>query len=693
MNLRRGRIFRRVLIGMGLLAGLAVSTMPTGASVADVAERRANVAGTGVVVRLDEFVPSAPVAGQKIRIRGTFTTTNPAGTNALYVRVRLLAPLAGRSDVSTALDSTVPRAGTVVANSLVAAASNSGDVIPWTVIVPVDSLNLGGAAVYPIEIDAVTSGQTWGATRTLLPWFPHGTPMAKLGVTLVWPISAIPNVNALGVYGDESLPQSMGTDGRLDILSSAAQQTPGLSPVIDPFLLQAAKSGATGYQVADPANPANTVAGTNVDAMAAWLAKTESAVRSHAAALLPYASVDTGQMLNAHQGALVTRSLRSATRVASDVLGQLATEPRVVVPATGYLSKFQAQQLVHDGVQAMVVSSAMLPTVPTLNYTSSGRADMKTGSGIAHFVLADDALSTVVSHANAANSVLLRQRLLGETLLIALELPSAPRTIAVSPFGLFSPTAATAQAVIDGLVVTRWTTPVSLPDFIAAQPPTVAHHFVTPTEVAGQPQLSQGQVKSIVASNSPLKDLATVIAPSSQYLNTMEDGQMRAASQTWRTEPAEGRLFAASYHADVTAARNSVSVRVPTTVVIPGQSGVLPVTIVNDLPTAVTVRVSVVGVPSFRITTKANSPVAVDPNHRHSLEVPITVFGSGALDVDVRLTSVDGRTITDPMYVQIQSSAYSRVAAIVAGLAFLVLLGLSIASITRRVRNRGKDDA
>jgi hypothetical protein len=312
---------------------------------------------------------------------------------------------------------------------------------------------------------------------------------------------------------------------------------------------------------------------------------------------------------------------------------------------------------------------------------------------VTRYVLADSSLSKAISHADTADPIVLRQRLLGESLLIALELPSVHRTVAVSPFGFWSPTTTSANAVVAGLVNTRWTTPVSLGDLIKQPPPTIRHTFLpVPADVTKQ-QLRTKQIASVAEAGPALADIKSVTAPLDPFRTSMVQTQFRAVSQTWRTVRAAGELFAATYNDDVQAAHDSLTVRVPRTVVIPGESGILPVTVVNDLPTSVTVNISVEANPSFRISMKDPGSISVDPNRRHSLEVPITVYGSGSLDVNVQLTSSDGRVVTAPLTVTVRSSAYSRVAAIVAGLAFLALLALSIASITRRIRNRGKDDS
>ena len=672
------------LVATAAILGLSVTGGP------------AHAAASGppiVVIRLGEFTPAAPVAGEELTISGNFVTLASGGTGALSVRLRLLAPLAGRSDVGPALNPSIPRGGTTVTTRSVAIASNAGDVVPWSISLPVNSLHLTTAGVYPVEIDAITAGKTVGVTRTLLPWLPKSTVLQKLGVTVVWPITATPNVDANGVYQDESVPQSMASDGRLGVLSSVAATAPGVSPAIDPFVLQSASQGAAGYRVAVPGSVGKTTAGINEASMATWLATTEAVMRGHQSWLLPYANIDAAAMLDARQGALVTASLRSATTAASDALGELSADPHIVIPSDGYLTRSQVQQLVHDGATSFVVTSSMFPPKVQLSYTPSGRADLRTKSGIAHFALADAALSNTVSRAATANPVTLRQRLLGESLFVALELPSVHRSIVVSPLGLWSPTSAGAQAVVDGLLNSRWTTPVPLTALLAQAPPSVGHLLRRPPTVAVRARLSAGQVASIVRADPAVRDLTSVIDAADPVLVTARQGQVRAASQGWRPLPAEGRAFAASYYTDVTALRDSLSVKAPSTVVIPGQSGVLPVTVVNDLASAVHVHLMIVGNPSFRIKFKDPGLLNVDAKSRHSLEIPITVFGSGALHLDVLLTGDEGRVVTARYLVQIRSSAYSRVALYVAGLAFIALLGLSIASITRRVRRRGQDEA
>lgn len=644
-----------------------------------------------VSIRLDEFSPSAPLAGDTLTIGGSITTLASDGTGALSVRLRVLSPVTGRFDLPMALNPNGARASRNVRSQVVAPGSNRGDVIPFSLSVPVAALHLSTPGVYPIAVDAISGTRDLGSTRTLLPWFPSGTTLTRLGVTLVWPISGIPDENAIGQLATDSLPKSMSSGGRLDVLSSTAASVAGVSPVVDPFLLQFAHDNPDSYTVLTASGQTTTV--NNQTAMTEWLAKTQSAMDSNPSALTSYANVDASALLDASQNPLVLQAVHLSNIVSAQIFAAPNTRPRVFVPQSGWVTPAQALQLAHDGVSAVVVSSASVPTVRQLDYTSSGRADYTTSRGIARYVLADASLSDAVTRSSTANPVTLRQRLLGESLLIALELPSVHRTIAVAPFGMWTPSADVANAVVAGLINTRWTTPVALPDLIATAPPSVNHRFLPMPAAIRAQQLSAGQVRSVVAATSPLTDVKAVTNALDPYRVTMEQGQFRAASQTWRTMAAAGREFAQTYATDVQAARDSLTVRVPRTIVIPGESGVLPVTVVNDLPASVAVKVLVQATPSFRIKVKDPGVIAVDPKKRHSLEVPITVYGSGSLDLTIRLTSADGRVVTDPLVVTVRSSAYSRVAAIVAGIAFLALLGLSIASITRRIRNRGKDDS
>jgi hypothetical protein len=650
------------------------------------------VAADGVVLRLDTFTPAAPIAGDSLTVGGTLTTTLANGTGALSVRMRVLTPVAGRSDLSPALNPHSNRVSRNVRSAEVSPASNNGDVLPWVITVPISALHLGIAGVYPIAIDAISDGKTLGTTRTLLPWFPTGTPLTPLGVTLVWPISGVPEVNASGAFVSETLPQSMGSGGRLDVLSSVAQSATGISPLVDPFLLQAAQDGSAGYKVVAP-NGKGTVNGVNANGLATWLSKTEVAMAQNQSGITAYGDIDAAALIDANQSGLVLRAMHTSNVVTAGIFATPNTRPRVFLPESGWVTTTQALRATHDGANAIVVTTAMAPTKPTLNYTSSGRANYTSGKTTARFVLADASMSAAVTRAGTANPTTLRQRLLGESLLVALELPSVHRTIAVAPWGLWTPNSDTAQAVIDGLVSSRWTSPVSLEELIAQQPPTVAHVFRNTPNTIRQDQISRPQVASVVAANAPLTDVKSVVPALDPLRITMEQGQFRAASQAWRTFGSAGRVFASDYSTDVQAARDSLTVRVPKTIVIPGESGVLPVTIVNGLAAPVNVRIWVRASPSFRLVAKDTGLITVDANRRHSLEVPITVFGSGALQIDIQLTSDNGRVVTNHLIVQVRSSAYSRVAAVVAGLAFLALLGLSIASITRRVRNRGKDDA
>ena len=68
--------------------------------------------------------------------------------------------------------------------------------------------------------------------------------------------------------------------------------------------------------------------------------------------------------------------------------------------------------------------------------------------------------------------------------------------------------------------------------------------------------------------------------------------------------------------------------------------------------------------------------------------VQAQVLGSGAVPVDVALTTPAGEIYSAPVTITVATSAYSRAAAWIVGGAFLLLLALIAVNLVRRIRVR-----
>ena len=129
-------------------------------------------------------------------------------------------------------------------------------------------------------------------------------------------------------------------------------------------------------------------------------------------------------------------------------------------------------------------------------------------------------------------------------------------------------------------------------------------------------------------------------------------------------------------------------------IVFGGETGVTPVTVANLLPVPVDVTLIASGIPSVRVTAREQTPLRLNAGKRVSVEVPTSVYGSGAAYLLLQLQTSDGTGVGLPTMLTVRSAAYARVASYLVAGAFVMLLLLIFVNTIRRVRVRkhGRDE-
>jgi hypothetical protein len=121
-------------------------------------------------------------------------------------------------------------------------------------------------------------------------------------------------------------------------------------------------------------------------------------------------------------------------------------------------------------------------------------------------------------------------------------------------------------------------------------------------------------------------------------------------------------------------------------VTLPGETGVIPVTVANDLDRPARVGLRLVGSPRVRFEAADVEPVTIAPGQKQTFEVQATVRGTGPVTVQISLLSPDGDEFGTAATTEVRSAAYARAAqGVVLGL-FGILVLLLGANAVRRIR-------
>ena len=124
-------------------------------------------------------------------------------------------------------------------------------------------------------------------------------------------------------------------------------------------------------------------------------------------------------------------------------------------------------------------------------------------------------------------------------------------------------------------------------------------------------------------------------------------------------------------------------------VLFPREESVVPITIRNDLPVAVTIRLVAKGEPMVRVTPTNVGLITIQPGKRKSIEIPTKLAGSDIAFLTLRLADKDGHEFGERTRIQLSSSAYAQAASYFVGAAALLLMMMIVINAVRRVRTRG----
>ncbi len=706
---RRTRTARFAAAAAVLLAlGIGLSTVPGATAATRVSDpaatRAADIAGGVVPVTLTTMTPVVPMPGDTLVITGTVTNTAATAVRNLDVRLRQSpTPVRNRSEITDILGGSAGRTGVAVETSRVRVIDTlaPGAHASFTLRVPLDALRLPAATAEVVVLGVESLGDVdndgqgtiqTGLTRTFLPWFPVPSQVAPTPVVWLYPLTTAPSRAGNGVFLDDHLATEVGPRGRLTRLLDAAEGAPSVvSWVLDPALLQSLQDMSDGYVVRPP--DGLTVPGTGAAAAGAWLLRLRALTASAEVTASAYGDPDVVALHRA--GLDVDVALASTT-------ARELPQKLLVAPVASGLA-WPAGQLSDDGTldvlraagaRVVVLSATALPPSPAVTYTPSGSVDLATGGSPLRAAVSDPILSRLAAapargapDPSTLDPVVRRQTALAELAMTTLELPATARTIVIAPDTRWSAYAGATRDLVTAIAASPWARPARLSALVAAPPSDVPRARTDYPPSARRVELSPAYLAAVGLARSRLSGLRAV-APDISGTSTsdLESGLTRAESSAWRTDAVGGRRLLASVGRAVDAQVARVHVLSRAAVTLPGDSGVIPVTVANDLDRPARVGVRLIGTPSTRFVADDVETVTLAPGEKSTLEVQTRVIGTGPVTVDIRLLTPDGRAFGEPVRTEVRSAAYARAAQWVVGGLFAVLIVLLGVTILRRRR-------
>jgi hypothetical protein len=586
-----------------------------------------------------------------------------------------------------------------------------------------NSLRLTRPGVYPLQLnvqglpDYSTNEYRLAVASLLLPVLSvpgRGAPTPvnpPAQLTVLWPLlDQQPRVvGAVGdqpVLSDDLLATSLAPGGRLFGLVDAVRQVSTTSPdllsslcfAVDPDLLATVQAMAGGYRVT---SGATTVAGQGAAAAQAWLTTLKGLTTNHCVLALPYADADLAALAHAGGTNLMQLALADGATVVKSLGGDTLAD--VAWPADNALDTATMTDLSGLGVHTVLLNpDSVTPQPAGPPIPLAARSGLNSTGGNAPKVVPVDpvvssALGPRTDEPNVDANAVATQDGLAAVVFQTVFGHSDGKPVLVAPPRRWSPGEQEAAAFL------RQTATVLAGHYATATPladATIATAAGGPATLNYSPQAELAEVThpvvaSAVATDAAQRDLLTAMSPDrttptpiapATLISPLRLDLLRAVSSAWRGARAGGaNTTMATAAAQFDALRQMVTVVQPGLPILLGSKGSrVPVTVSNQLPVDITVRVELTGEPGLPATGAAPQPV---PAHGSiTIFIPTTVVRSGRFSAYATVFTPGGTELGQQARLELTSSAYGTIIVIVTAIAFGLLVLLSGRRIYRRVR-------
>ncbi|MBD0292476.1 MAG: hypothetical protein ICV70_02730 [Jiangellaceae bacterium] len=670
MRARSTAVAATVTAAVSLLAAVAGVAPASGAP---------TPSGTpSAVASLTSLTPGVLQRGGQLVLAGSVQNTGKETLLDVQAILRYSAiPITDRADVRRIRTDTSLRWG----RRYVEYFAELGDLAPgessdYQLTVPVDEISVGdpGGYVVGVDIRASTAGgprATLDTARTVVPWLADEQPLPTVPVALLWPLTASPSLLSDGRVFDDRLGAAVQRGGPLDLAVRAPQDAP-VSWVVDPDLPTTVDAMSDGYAVAAPGGA--TTEGTAAADAAAWIAAFRAATMGDAPMVLPYANPDLQAIGRVDPDVADAMARRAVTASRDWVTRQspAAAPSDVAWPAGGAADETLAAYAAAGVGTVVLAGDAITPPI------GSPLAQVSAAGTSLDAVLTDPGLGAAIMtgmHEQQAGELVLRQSWLTETALAALGAAAtgtAPAPLVVAPPIDWQPAAAFMRSLLDVWTTTPWVTPTRLRDLPVTERPLVR---LAPTTTTTPPQPPAGHTAATLELADRSAQYAVLLADSKPVADPLDLTVLRAGSANWRADPDAAADYVELARAEVDARLNRVSLIIPESVTLSGQTGSFPLTIRNGLPDAVRVQLRVHADNPDRLAIGTISAQQVDAGENATVDVVAEAAANGKVPVTVQLATTDGRAVGSAHRLLINATEYGTWGWIIVGTG-LVLFAL-----------------
>jgi len=643
---------------------------------------------------IESITPAAPQPDADLRVSGRLANTSdsPIVTPAVQLR-HSPPPLASRQEVREVLAGSTVRAGVPVAGTRQEFGDwlQPGQQISFQIRVPVTELALPeSGGVFAVFVEALSGELSVASTGTVFPWFPETAEFEPSQLALLWPITQRPAVAAQKLVVEPQVIADYLPEGRLtNLIALGTGQR--VSWLIDSATLQSAEELASGYsiEVRGERTP-----GESTSAAAATARNLRAILDRNTWSLMPqFAVADVDAISDSGLNAILARSI-SLPRVIRADLSSASRASDVFISGSSRVRPAAIGAVADAGTRTAVMPDDLFPPLPPLPFTPTGKTTISAGGTQLDVALTDTYLGQYLAgrlQSSAEQSAAL-QGFLAETALITLERPAEPRVIAAIPPLTWDPPVAWSEKLLKRLARADWIRLTGLKTLLSAEDSVTRQELWT-AEQPTKRQLPTTYLDRVGKLQRQLNGLLGVVDDSAGFGEDFQLALQRATSSLWRGKTEKRDAFLNTVDSQLTAERAKVSVITSGTVTLAGDSGVLPLTIANELDRSVTLAVELRSSSGLALDYAAPDLIAIEPRTKAGLEIPIRVLSSQPVQVTVVLKDSRGRLYSEDASLEVRSTAASRIAGLIVGagaVALVLLAGLNL--VRRRARKGSQPD-
>jgi len=717
-------------IGAGLLPAVPAAAVPAGPAAA---AARSDPARGHPWIAITSMTPTTARPKGKVTVSGVVANPTAAPVAGLSVqlwsssvpvasRQSMRSYLAGQPDA--VLDQPAPGAQLTLPSRVPARSAQ-----PWSLTLNVTQVGMRRFGVYPLAAQLLSAGTQLDVARTFLPFWP-GKSAARavkpLNIGWVWPLIDVPQRGACSALRTNNLAASVAPGGRLATLLDAGQSADGrnarLTWAIDPALLSDVSVMKAAYRVGAGANCAGGKAEQPSHSADGWLSEVKAVTGQQDFFVTPYADVDMAAMARRGLNDQLTAAFNDGHAAALKILGQTQratpdTIGQVAWPADGQAGYGVIEELAaHQQVRAVILDSRLMPPSAPVSYTPTAATTTPNGvDGQMDVLLADHGLSDILSlrrnqipgvtSAPAATPAGLRgqireaaafgkeQLFLAETAMIASERPGASRAVVAAPPRRWDPSPGLLAELLEETVDTPWLRPATLAALAATRPPPGSPaRRPPPLHQVGSGELSGAllhQVRNNLAVQVGLLD--SILTGGHGYLSTAVDA---VESSAWRGDKRDQRPAAALLRRElafVGAQLRQVKIVGSPRVTLGGKAGDVPVSVRNNLPRPVTVRLKVSVPPEDQVVIGRYKPIIKVPaKSTVPVRVPVQAAAAGSKALSLWLTTPEGAALPGkPVSLTVTATHFGTLAIVIISVALVVFV---LSAAARAIRRGGPQD-